>query len=277
MSRLAVYALHHDFSSQVLAVPFISAYLLHIEKRRIFWATRYAPLIGIPAILAGLGIGWWAQLGFNRTASMDWLSISAVSVVIVWSGLFVLAYGPAAAKSAAFPLAFLLLMIPPPEFLLNRTIRLLQDGSTEISVLLFRAVGLPVFRQGFVVAVPGVRIEVAQECSSIRSSIALLITSLLAGHLYLRKGWKTAVLVVLALPLSVIKNGIRISTLVLLSLYVNPGFLHGRLHRDGGFVFFLIALALLYPAFRALEKSERRAKAPLPPRTAGLQKGTAQL
>jgi exosortase/archaeosortase family protein len=66
------------------------------------------------------------------------------------------------------------------------------------------------------------------------------------------------VLVALALPLSVVKNGIRITTLTLLSLYVDPGFLYGKLHRDGGFVFFLLALALLYPVFLVLEKSEHQ-------------------
>ncbi len=168
-------------------------------------------------------------------------------------------------------------MIPPPGFLLIRIVQWLQEGSTEVSFLIFRALGIPVFRHGFVLAVPGVAIEVAQECSSIRSSIALFITCLLAGHLFLQKPWKTAVLVVLSLPLSVIKNGIRISTLTLLSLYVNPGFLHGRLHRDGGFVFFLIALALLYPVFRILEKKERRAAPMVAVTAAELQNGTAKV
>ena len=67
-------------------------------------------------------------------------------------------------------------------------------------------------------------------------------------------------LVLLSLPLSIIKNGIRIATLTLLSIYVNPGFLKGNLHRDGGFVFFFVALVLLWPVFLLLEKSDKRDK-----------------
>lgn len=269
--QVVSYALHHDFCSQILIVPFISFYLLYIERKRIHKAPRYAAKAGLVLIIVGVGIGAWAALSLSRTGGA-WLSVFALALALIWIGGFLACYGLPAARSAAFPLLFLILMIPPPQALLNHIVYWLQEGSTEVSFLLFKALDIPVLRQGFILSVPGVRIEVAQECSSIRSSIALFITCLLAGHLFLRSGWKTAVLVILSLPLSVIKNGIRISTLTLLSLYVNPGFLHGRLHRDGGFVFFLIALALLFPVFLALEKSERRAGVSPPASGIALQK-----
>jgi exosortase/archaeosortase family protein len=75
--------------------------------------------------------------------------------------------------------------------------------------------------------------------------------------MFLRKDMNKALFVVLSLPVSIIKNGIRITTLTLLSIHVNPGFLTGKLHRDGGFVFFLAALALLWPVLIVLQKSER--------------------
>lgn len=273
--QLVTYALQHDFCSQILVVPFISSYLVYIERDRVFKVTRYAPAAGISATLAGLAIGWWAARSFDQTAAHGWLSVFALSILLVWFGAFVTCYGLAAARAAAFPLLFLLLMIPPPDFLLTRIVHCLQEGSTEVSSVIFRALGTPVFRQGFVLAVPGVRIEVAQECSSIRSSVALFITCLLAGHLFLRRTWKTALLVALSLPLSVIKNGIRISTLTLLSIYVDPAFLHGSLHRDGGFVFFLIALVLIYPVFRLLEKAERERTLAVPEVPVGLHEGSA--
>ena len=186
----------------------------------------------------------------------DSLSVAALAILLIWVGGFLASYGVAAVREAAFPLLFLLLMIPLPERFLNWTIELLQRGSTEISYLLFNMVGVPALKQGFVISVPGISIEVAAECSGIRSSLALLITCLLAAHLYLRTPWKIAVFILLVLPLSIIKNGIRIVTLTLLSLYVDPRFLTGSLHRDGGFVFFLLALLLLFPVFLALERSE---------------------
>jgi exosortase len=127
-----------------------------------------------------------------------------------------------------------------------------------VTFAIFKALGIPVFREGFVLTVPGVAIEVASECSGIRSSMALLITCLLAAYLYLRTSWKILFFALLVIPFSIIKNGIRIATLTLLSLYVDPSFLRGNLHRDGGFVFFLLALAIMFPILRLLEKSEKR-------------------
>jgi len=118
-------------------------------------------------------------------------------------------------------------------------------------------VDVPVVRTGLVFALPGITIEVAQECSGIRSSMALIITSLFAGHVLLRSVWRKAILMVATLPLLFIKNGIRIVTLSLLTVYVDPSFLAGRLHRQGGIVFLLLTIAMLLPVLWWLRKSER--------------------
>jgi exosortase len=234
----------------------VSTFLIFRERQRIFSSVRPSK-IGIGVILLGAVLYWTGTSGPTTSQGGDGsLFVSALAVLLIWLGGFVSAYGLSAAREAAFPLLFLLLMIPLPERFLNWTIELLQRGSTEISYLLFNLVGVPALKQGFVISVPGISIEVAAECSGIRSSLALLITCLLAAHLYLRTPWKIAVFILLVLPLSIIKNGIRIVTLTLLSLYVDPRFLTGSLHRDGGFVFFLLALLLLFPVFLALERSE---------------------
>ena len=157
-----------------------------------------------------------------------------------------------------FPLLFLFLMAPIPDVLLNRVIVWLQQGSAEVSYAVFQLVGVPVFRTGFVFALPGVTIEIARECSGIRSSLALLITSLLAGHLFLRSAWTKAVFTLAAIPLLIVKNGIRIVTLSLLSIYVDPSFLTGNLHHQGGILFFLLALVILLPLLWLLQQHERR-------------------
>ena len=116
---------------------------------------------------------------------------------------------------------------------------------------------MPVLRTGLVFALPGLTIEIAEECSGIRSSMALVITSLFAGHLLLRSVWRQAALTVATLPLLLVKNGIRIVTLSLLAIYVDPGFLTGRLHHQGGIVFLVLALAMLLPVLFWLRRSER--------------------
>src|SRR5580658_856547 len=248
-----------DSSSHIVLIPIISFFLLYLERQRIFSNTRTSIVPG--ASLALLSIFFYWLVNRSSFPQGNWqLALETLCVVLVWIAGFLLCYGFAALRAAAFPLLFLLLMVPLPDVILDRAVYALQSGSTEISYLIFQLVGTPVSRHGFLLSVPGVTIEVAKECSSIRSSIALFITCLLAAHLYLRTAWKKFVFVILGLLLSVVKYGIRITTLTLLSVYVDPGFLYGRLHRQGGFVFFLIALLILLPVFLWMEKSDKNRK-----------------
>jgi exosortase len=261
---LVEYSLRDESSSHIILIPLVAFFLLYLERRRIFSTIQTSTGLGLGLALGGAILYCFAAWG-PIPQNGNWpLSLETLSVVLLWVGGFVLCYGVEALRAGSFPVLFLLLMVPLPDVVLNRAIAALQEGSTEIAYLIFQAVGTPVSRNGFLLSVPGVTIEVAKECSSIRSSIALLVTCLLAAHLYLRTAWKFVVLVVLGLLLSIVKNGIRIVTLTLLSVYVDPGFLTGRLHHQGGFVFFLIALLLLWPVFIWLEKSDNPASERVP-------------
>ena len=256
IGALVAYSLSHESSSHIVLIPFVSLFLLYIERNRIFASPHMSPGPGIGLIGVGAAIYLfviWRPVSQDGNAL---LSAATLSLVLIWLGGFLFFYGMGAARTAAFPLLFLLLMVPLPDGILHRVVYFLQKESTELSYLLFRATGVPVLKQGFLLYLPSVTIEVAEECSGIRSSVALLITCLLAAHLFLRTTWRQAFFVLLSVPLAVIKNGIRIVTLSLLSLYVDPSFLTGRLHREGGFVFFLLILAILVPVLRALQKSE---------------------
>jgi exosortase len=256
-NTLAFFSLHEESSSHIPLIPAVSIYLLYTERRQIFQSVRTNALLGAPLILAGIVLHWFAAAPHSVVGHPSFLPAETLSVVRFWIGAFALSYGARALRGAAFPLAFLLLMVPIPEAILSRTIYFLQSGSTSIAFFLFRVLRVPVLRQGFLLTLPGVTIEVAKECSGIRSSTALFITCLLAAHLFLRTAWKKLLFILLAFPLALLKNAIRIATLTLLSIYVNPGFLTGNLHNRGGFVFFLLALAILAPVLVLLEKSER--------------------
>jgi exosortase/archaeosortase family protein len=112
---------------------------------------------------------------------------------------------------------------------------------------------------------PNVTIEIAKECSGIRSATALLITCLAAGYLLLRLPWTRAVLLFATIPVLILKNGIRITTLTLLAIHVDPGFLDGRLHHQGGVVFFAVGLLMLLPVLWWLQRVERNRFGQQPP------------
>jgi len=257
MSALVQYSLHDDSSSHIILIPLITLFLLYSERQSVFATTRTSTGSGIALAAAGVILHLLTNRSFFPQVGNWSLTLQTFSVILVWLGGFLICYGSAALRAGAFPLLFLLLIVPIPDAVLDRIIYALQEGSTEIAYLIFQAVGIPVLRQGFLLSVPGVTIEVAKECSSIRSSMALFITCLLAAHLFLRTRWKMLLLVLLSFPLSLIKNGIRIATLTLLSIYVDPGFLTGRLHHEGGFVFFLVAMLILWPVIVWLKKSEK--------------------
>ncbi len=257
LTALALFSLHEESSSHILLIPLISIYLVYAERKRISKSLRSDAVHPASLILGGIFVLLLVIVERFLAEQASYLPVAIFLLVVAWIGTFALVYGIGALRATAFPLAFLLLMIPLPETVLARSIYLLQTGSTDIAYFLFRAVGVPVFRQGFFLTVPGVTIEVATECSGIRSSVALFLTCLLASHLFLRTPWKQLLFVLLAFPVALIKNGIRIVTLTLLSIYVDPSFLTGSLHHKGGFVFFLLALAILAPVLLLLEKSER--------------------
>jgi exosortase len=275
LAALVEYSLSHESASHILLIPLITLYLLYTERDRIFRFTHFSVISGGMVILIGIGFYLLADPSWASAQGNDGLVRTTLSFVVIWLGVFLLCYGGQAARVGAFPLLVLLLMVPLPEAVLEKTIYLLQQGSTEIAYLLFKVVEVPVYRQGFVLSLPSVTIEVAKECSGIRSSMALLITCLLAAHLFLRTHWKMALFVLLAVPLAIIKNGIRITTLTLLAVYVDPSFLTGNLHHEGGIVFFLLALALIAPVLLLLQKSERTSQSvkPIVPEECGTAPG----
>jgi exosortase len=169
-----------------------------------------------------------------------------------------------------FPFLFLLLIVPIPAVLLDKIVFALQKGSAEMVDVLFRVAGTPVFRQGLRFSLPGIDIEIARECSGIRSSSALLIVGMLAGQVFLRASWRKVCLSLCTVPIVIFKNALRIVTLSWLGVYVNRGFLSGRLHHSGGLFFALLALGIILPILFVLQKSEGRPRREQPSQESNL-------
>ena len=208
-------------------------------------------LVGILCYVLGL------KLRFDLSPP-DFMALTALGVATVWVGGFVMFFGLPATRIALFPLSFLIFIIPLPEALLFRIITVLQYASAEVVSLLFQLCPFPFTREGLYFTLPGLHLEVARECSSIRSSLALCIACVLANHLLLHRWWSKAAVLLLVFPLAIFKNGVRIVTLSLLTLYVDKGFMASDLHSRGGVVFFGLALAMLLPIFLGLRKLELR-------------------
>ena len=258
ISSLVRFSLSQNDASHLVLIPFISAALLYMERDKVFAELSTDTSLG-GAFLLLCGFVDLASYSSKAAPTFGWqLSGWILALTAFWLSGFAFFFGRKALRAAYFPSLFLLLMVPIPGFLLDRIILLLQEGSAWITGVLFDMTGVPVLREGLVFHLPKVSIEVAKECSGIRSSMALLILALLVAHFCLKSFWNRLLFVICGLFMMIVKNGIRIATLTLLAIYVNPDFLFGRLHHQGGVVFFVLALLLLLPLLFFLQRLEAR-------------------
>ena len=242
---LAVHAAGSDLHSHILLVPLISAYVLRLNSRRL--PGEYKSSLGFASIPFFAGVAALASAlrwaGVTPPLSHnDYLALMAFAFVclLVAGGFTFL--GRRWMAAAAFPFAFLLFMIPLPD----RVVDFLEKGSLYASAdaanLFFITFQTPVWRDGVFFHLPGIVLEVAQECSGIRSSWVLFITSVLASHLFLISPWRRVVLVAVVVPLAILRNGFRIFVIALLCVHIGPHMVHSLIHRRGGPLFFALSL-----------------------------------
>jgi exosortase len=249
-------ALGNDEFTHILLILPMSAVLIASQWNWLKSQISPSPQIGAALLATGIAIALIARKASAGIIPDARLSLDMLALVTLWIAAFVICFGRTVAKSSIFPLCFLLWMVPIPSFALTRIVQWLQTGSTLSASLLFSAAGVPSWREGVVLFIPGLSIEVARECSSLRSSLMLLVTTMVLTHSLLRSPWGKALVVLLAIPLSVAKNGLRIFVISMLGTRINRDFLTGWLHQQGGIVFFLIALAVILAAIWFLRSRE---------------------
>lgn len=263
------FALGHDLHSHVLLIPAVTVYLLHADRASLGPVRVAGSRRWIPWALVAL-VGWGVLLGTSQaTGGVDQVALHvALWLLGLWSLLFGL-LGGAWWRSACFPLLFLLFMIPIPAAVEHGLQNLLMTASAWLTEWVFDLGGIPVHRRGQILEIPGIVMEVAEECSGIRSTWVLLITSILASYMFLRSPLRRLILVAFVLPLGVLRNAIRIYVIGWLCVEKGPHMIDSWIHREGGPVFFAISLVPLLVLAWLLRRGEgksddKRAAIPLP-------------
>jgi len=248
---------NHQHYSHILLIPFLSFYLLYVRRAVIFSEVEWSPWLGSTIMMAGNVLCLSASE--PTVEKLDALPPVMLSIVTICWGAFLLCYGARSFRAASFGLGLLIFMVPLPSFLLDAIVGFLQRSSAEATNELFSLLGVPVFREGFVFSLSSFTIHVAEECSGIRSALSLLITSLVAGHLFLKSGWGKLALVAVIIPLTIVKNAVRIVGLALLANYVDPHFItDSALHQYGGIPVFVLALGVVFTCTWLIGNIERR-------------------
>ena len=183
--------------------------------------------------------------------------VTLAYVSFLWAGGF-LFLGLKWMAAAAFPAAFLIFLVPLPDRAVYGLERASAIASAEAAAVFFNLSGTPLFREGMLLGLPGITLEVAQECSGIRSSWVLLITSLVGSHLFLQSPWRRLALVAFVIPLAIVRNGFRIFVIGMLCVRVGPHMIDSVIHRRGGPIFFVLSLVPLFLWLTWLRRRERR-------------------
>jgi len=253
-----LYALtkQQDHYSHIVLIPWLSLYAFYVDRAAILSSTRWSPLVGLCLMAAGAVVAWQAD---GAASGPDVLSAQILGFVFLCWGIFLMCYGISAARVFSFGLLFLLCLVPLPAAMLNAVIVFLQRSSAEVADVIFTALGIPFYRESFIFSLPNLTIHIAEECSGIRSTLSLLVTSLVAGHFFLRTFWGKCALVTVVVPLAIVKNAFRIVGLSLLANYVDPSFItDSALHRYGGIPLFVVSVAILLCLAWLLRSLEER-------------------
>lgn len=256
LMKLFDLALENEHFTHVLLIPLLTFYLLLSNRTAILTSPSWTPTVGT-LVMTCAGVSYWLMNGQEWT--QDRLAVAILAFVVLCWGLFLFSFGAECFRKDMFALVMLLFMAPLPTVLLDWVIQFLQHNSAEMTESLFWLLGIPVVREGFVFSLSNFTIYVAEECSGIRSALALFITSLVGGHLFLTSAWAKIGLVSIVVPLAIIKNAFRIVSLALLANYVDPAFItDSALHRNGGIPLFVLSLAALLFVVWLLRKLEQR-------------------
>ncbi|MBL8583663.1 MAG: exosortase [Rhizobiaceae bacterium] len=262
------YGLQSDLFSYTLLVPVVSAYLF-MTGRRHSSGTAAGPARGLGSILAtgGLAVaaGYALALGGgSRFAPQDAVAITALAFVLLVAAVAAFFLPRPLLRHAAFPLIFLVFMAPFPVAVEHAVEMFLQHGSAPPAYWFLKLAGTPVFREDLIFQLPGITLQVAPECSGIRSTIVLFLTSLVASYLFLRSPWRRAVLIGAVIPLALVRNGFRIFVIGELCVRIGPHMIDSFVHKKGGPIFFALSLIPFSILVYFLVKSDRRQAAATP-------------
>lgn len=253
-----LYALteQHEHYSHIVLIPWLTLYAFYADRAKILSAREWTPFLGLALIGAGAFGAWQAD---TAIAGPDVLAAKILAFAVVCWGTFLLCYGIAATRAFVFGLLFLLCMVPLPATVLNAVVGFLQRSSAEVTDVIFGVLAIPYYRDGFIFGLPNLTIHIAEECSGIRSTLSLIITSLVAGHFFLRSWWGKGALLIVVVPLAIVKNAFRIVGLSLLANYVDRSFItDSALHRYGGIPLFVVSLAILLSLAWLIRGMEKR-------------------
>ncbi len=220
-------------------VPLFSALIVWQRRKKLASLPLQPSWSGILVITAALALLVAGVFGAE-------LFLSRSSLVLLLAGLIICFAGWNYFRALLFPWTVLFLMIPIPAIVFNEIALPLQFFASRLATWLLGAFGVPVLREGNVIDLPSMSLEVVEACSGIRSLVSLITLAVIYGYFAEPRRLVRVILVLAAIPVAVVTNGIRIMGTGLLGQYWDPEKAQSFFHEFSGGVIFLLALVLLY-------------------------------
>jgi exosortase D (VPLPA-CTERM-specific) len=236
---------HDPNFSHGFFVPLFTAFVIWQERSRLVRLIPRPSWWGLLLLGFGLCVLVLGQMGAE-------LFLSRFSLLIVLAGLIVFFLGWSFFRTLLFPWALLVLMIPIPAIVFNQITFPLQLLASKIASTILPWLGVPVLREGNVIILPAMALEVADACSGIRSLMSLATLAVIYGYLMERNNAVRVLLALASLPIAVAANSLRVVVTGLLVQYWDPDKAQGFFHEFQGWLMFVASLAMLYLLHRVI-------------------------
>ena len=220
-------------------VPLFSAFVIWQEKDRLASILPRPSWWGLVPLVIGLGVLVVGRMGAE-------LFLDRSSLLLVLAGIVIVFAGWTLFRAILFPWAFLLMMIPIPTIVLNQITFPLQLLASRVAATVLPLFGVPVLREGNVINLPAMPLEVAEACSGIRSLMSLITLAIIYGFLMEKRVWVRWLLAFASVPITVFANDVRIVGTGLLVQYWDPEAAEGYFHASWGWIIFVVSLVMLY-------------------------------
>jgi len=245
LGRLVTEWWHDPDTSHGFLVPPFAAYLAWTNRDRIRAAKIQPSWAGLAIIAVGLAMLVLGEYGAE-------LFVSRVSLVVVLAGLTLCFGGPHVLRELRFSLLVLLLAIPLPAIIYNQVTFPLQILASKTASDLLPLFGVPVLREGNVIVLPMMRLEVAEACSGIRSLVSLFTLAIFYGYFLEKSVLRRTILALSSIPIAIGANAVRILGTGLCVQYWDPDKAMGFFHEFSGWVVFVVSLSCLFAVHKAM-------------------------
>jgi exosortase len=233
-----------DYTHGFLIVP-LALYVVWERRAKLAGMTAQPNLLGAGLLAVGLLTLVVGSVGAE-------LFLQRSSLIVVLAGLVWLILGASFLRELAFPIVFLMFMIPLPAIVMNAIAFPLQLFAAQAATFCMQVVGVPVLREGNTIVLANTTLEVVEACSGIRSLQALLALGAVYGYFTRKAVWKRWALLFLSIPIAIAANAFRVAGTGFLAQFIGPEAAQGFYHTFAGWIVFAVAFVLLLGAGRLL-------------------------